>query len=64
MEVVSSVNPRGRRKAKWAGDPNNTEWSRDTSKYGHKLLAGMGWKEGAGLGREGKGTLEHVKVGV
>lgn len=29
---------------------------------GYKLLASMGWKEGQGLGANGQGIVEHIKV--
>ena len=43
-------------------DPNGTAWSKSKTKIGFKLLEKMGWKEGEGLGREGDGVTEHVKV--
>lgn len=29
---------------------------------GYKLLASMGWKEGQGLGVQGQGIKEHIRV--
>lgn len=29
---------------------------------GYRLLAGMGWKEGEGLGASKQGITEHIKV--
>lgn len=43
-------------------DPNNTAWAKDKSRFGFLMLQKMGWKEGAGLGKEQQGSTEHVKV--
>nr|XP_054512497.1 PIN2/TERF1-interacting telomerase inhibitor 1 isoform X4 [Pan troglodytes] len=36
----------GRRKQKWAVDPQNTAWSNDDSKFGQRMLEKMGWSKG------------------
>ena len=38
------------RRTKISHDPNNTNWSRTTSNYGHKLLLSQGWTPGTHLG--------------
>ena len=38
------------RRAKLSHDPNNTNWSRSTSNYGHKMLISQGWTPGSFLG--------------
>ncbi len=43
-------------------DPNNLQWSEDTSRFGFKMLQKMGWKQGEGLGKNGEGISEHIKV--
>lgn len=43
-------------------DPNNLQWSEDTSRFGFKMLQKMGWKQGEGLGKNGEGINEHIKV--
>lgn len=34
----------------------------DTSNFGHKMLARMGWSHGKGLGANEDGMIEHIKV--
>ena len=38
------------RRAKLSHDPNNTAWSRSTTKYGQKILESQGWTPGDFLG--------------
>lgn len=38
------------RKTKISHDPNNTNWSRSTSGFGHKILSSQGWTPGSFLG--------------
>jgi len=38
------------RRAKLSHDPNNTEWSRSTTKLGQKILEAQGWQHGDLLG--------------
>ncbi|XP_054474610.1 PIN2/TERF1-interacting telomerase inhibitor 1 [Anoplopoma fimbria] len=53
-----------RRKQKWSVDPRNSAWSKDESKFGHKMLERMGWSKGKGLGRSEQGSTDHIKVKV
>ncbi|XP_030051423.1 PIN2/TERF1-interacting telomerase inhibitor 1 [Microcaecilia unicolor] len=53
-----------RRKQKWSLDPRNSAWSKDESKFGHKMLERMGWSKGKGLGAKEQGCTEHIKVRV
>ncbi|ELT98408.1 hypothetical protein CAPTEDRAFT_158003 [Capitella teleta] len=55
------------------GDPRNQAWAKkDTFKkampvtggVGKFLLEKMGWREGTGLGKEGRGTLEPIMLDV
>ncbi|OJJ05357.1 hypothetical protein ASPVEDRAFT_86710 [Aspergillus versicolor CBS 583.65] len=39
-----------RKKTKISHDPNNTNWSRSTSGFGHKILSSQGWTPGSFLG--------------
>ncbi|KAK2093932.1 hypothetical protein P7K49_027670 [Saguinus oedipus] len=54
----------GRRKQKWAVDPQNTAWSNDDSKFGQRMLEKMGWSKGKGLGAQEQGATDHIKVQV
>lgn len=51
-----------RSKQKWSVNPNGSDWSKDTSKFGSKMLEKMGWTQGKGLGANEDGRTEHVKV--
>ncbi|KAF2895306.1 hypothetical protein ILUMI_10861 [Ignelater luminosus] len=55
-----------KQKQKWilsGGSMNRkNDWSKDSNKFGQKMLERMGWKEGKGLGRNEDGLTEHVKV--
>ncbi|RUS27607.1 hypothetical protein BC938DRAFT_483002, partial [Jimgerdemannia flammicorona] len=51
-----------RNKQRISADPNNLHWSRDTNKFGYKMLANMGWAPGKGLGLNEDGGQEHVKI--
>ncbi|XP_076026977.1 PIN2/TERF1-interacting telomerase inhibitor 1 [Genypterus blacodes] len=53
-----------RRKQKWSVDPRNSNWSKDESKFGQKLLERMGWSKGKGLGKTEQGSTDHIKVKV
>merc|ERR1711962_315194 len=44
------------------GDPRNTRWSNDKTKFGYQMLSKMGWSEGKGLGSRMSGNTSHVKV--
>ncbi|KAL3477831.1 hypothetical protein BJX99DRAFT_225392 [Aspergillus californicus] len=39
-----------RKKTKISHDPNNTQWSRSTTGFGHKILSSQGWTPGSFLG--------------
>ncbi|KAE8364176.1 protein pxr1 [Aspergillus caelatus] len=39
-----------RKRTKISNDPNNTNWSRSTSGYGHKIMSSQGWTPGSFLG--------------
>ncbi|KAJ0416674.1 hypothetical protein BJY00DRAFT_291213 [Aspergillus carlsbadensis] len=39
-----------RKRTKISHDPNNTNWSRSTTGFGHKILSSQGWTPGAFLG--------------
>ncbi|KAL4963512.1 telomerase inhibitor/ribosome biogenesis protein PXR1 [Aspergillus stella-maris] len=41
-----------RKKTKISHDPNNTNWSRSTSGFGHKILSSQGWTPGSFLGAQ------------
>ncbi|XP_068433222.1 PIN2/TERF1-interacting telomerase inhibitor 1 [Clinocottus analis] len=53
-----------RKKQKWSIDPRNSNWSKDDSKFGQKLMERMGWSKGKGLGVSEQGMVDHVKVKV
>lgn len=42
-------------------DPNGTKWASDTSRFGYKMLAKMGWSDGKGLGVNEQGDTTFVK---
>ncbi|KAJ0121797.1 g-patch domain-containing protein [Diaporthe amygdali] len=46
-------------KRKWAKDPNNTNWSRNTDTFGHKILRSQGWAPGQYLGAENASHSEY-----
>jgi Pin2-interacting protein X1 len=54
-------------KVKIGLDPRNTQWSNDTSRFGHKHLERMGWSQGQGLGTGSSGReamTSHIKVAI
>lgn len=60
------------RKTKISHDPNNTNWSRSTSGYGHRILSSQGWTPGSFLGAKNAAHADmftaasaaHIKVVV
>ncbi|KAH8788413.1 protein PXR1 [Diaporthe sp. PMI_573] len=57
-------------KKKWAKDPNNTAWSRNTDTFGQKILRSQGWEPGQYLGAEdashadywGEANASHIRA--
>ncbi|KAI5965802.1 PXR1 [Candida pseudojiufengensis] len=45
-------------------DPRNTNWSNDTSRFGHQYLSKMGWKTGKGLGLTPNSMTSHIKIHI
>lgn len=43
-------------------DPQNTTWAKDSGRFGYRMLLGMGWSEGKGLGVKEDGIKQTVKV--
>lgn len=46
-------------KKKWAKDPNNTAWSRNTDTFGHKIMRSQGWAPGDYLGAKDASHSEY-----
>ncbi|XP_063401653.1 PIN2/TERF1-interacting telomerase inhibitor 1-like [Mytilus trossulus] len=53
-----------RRKQKLSIDPRGSNWSKDESKFGQKMLEKFGWSKGKGLGAKEDGLVDHVKVSL
>ena len=53
--------PKGR-KLKWSLDPQNVAWANDKSKFGLRMMQGMGWEEGESLGIAGTGITKHIEL--
>ncbi|KAK7738473.1 telomerase inhibitor [Cytospora paraplurivora] len=59
-------------KRKWAKDPNNTAWSRNTDTFGHKIMRSQGWAPGDYLGAKdashseyfGSANASHIRAVV
>lgn len=51
-------------KQRFGLDPRNTNWSNDTSRFGHQYLESMGWTPGKGLGLVDHAMTSHVKVTI
>lgn len=45
-----------------SNDPNNKNWSTNTTNFGYKMLLKMGWTEGKGLGINEQGSINYVKT--
>lgn len=43
-------------------DHRNSDWAKDTSAFGQKMLLKMGWKQGNGLGKNQQGTSENLRA--
>jgi hypothetical protein len=55
--------PRGRKLPRTAGrDVPATETQISEENVGHKLLRGLGWQQGSGLGAEGAGIVEPIRA--
>lgn len=48
-----------RRRAKLSNDPNNTQWSRSSTKFGQKILESQGWIPGDFLGPKNAAHSAH-----
>ncbi|GAB7344030.1 hypothetical protein MBLNU457_1952t1 [Dothideomycetes sp. NU457] len=48
-----------KKRTKISNDPNNTQWSKSTTSFGHKILASQGWKPGDYLGAKDANHAEH-----
>ncbi|KAJ4422774.1 telomerase inhibitor [Gnomoniopsis sp. IMI 355080] len=46
-------------KKKWAKDPNNNAWSRNTDTFGHKIMRSQGWAPGDYLGAKDASHSEY-----
>ncbi|KAI9717307.1 MAG: hypothetical protein M1812_004834 [Candelaria pacifica] len=61
-----------RKRAKISNDPRNTNWSRSTSTFGHKILTAQGWTPGSFLGAQDASHAEfhteanasHIRVAM
>ena len=40
----------------------NKQWAEDTNKFGYVMLQKMGWEKDAGLGKDGQGMVDHIRV--
>ena len=51
-----------RKRTKLSQDPNNTNWSRSTTNFGHKILTSQGWKPGDYLGAKDANHASHYSA--
>ena len=40
----------------------NQTWAKDSSGFGFRMMAKMGWAEGRGLGKKEDGAVTHIRV--
>jgi len=43
-------------------DKRNSEWTKNTTGFGQKMLSKMGWSDGQGLGKNGQGNNLHLRA--
>ncbi|TKA27734.1 hypothetical protein B0A50_04835 [Salinomyces thailandicus] len=48
-----------KKKTKLSTDPNNNNWAKSTTNYGHRILASQGWKPGDYLGASNAAHADH-----
>ncbi|KAJ5739678.1 Protein pxr1 [Penicillium manginii] len=61
-----------KRRTKISNDPNNTQWARSTSGFGHKIMSSQGWAPGGRLGAKDaahadlltSASTSHIKVTI
>ncbi|KAI9217751.1 hypothetical protein BC828DRAFT_334162, partial [Blastocladiella britannica] len=53
-----------RTKQRITADPQNRGWADDTTKVGFSMLQKLGWDARTGLGRDGTGMTDHIRVSV
>ncbi|GME85809.1 unnamed protein product [Ambrosiozyma monospora] len=53
-----------RNRQRFGIDPRNTNWSNDTTRFGHQHLMKLGWNPGSGLGMVNHAITSHIKVSV
>jgi len=63
-EALANPNPLKRKAEAVEAPKEPKELREDDSNKGNMLLAKMGWQTGTGLGREGEGRAEPVKVAI
>ncbi|CBX90430.1 telomerase inhibitor [Plenodomus lingam] len=49
-------------RSKISNDPNNNTWANNTSRFGHRILAKQGWKQGDHLGAKDASHSAHYTV--
>ncbi|KAJ9218653.1 hypothetical protein DTO169C6_9006 [Paecilomyces variotii] len=52
-----------RKRTKISHDPNNTNWARSTSGFGHKIMSSQGWTPGSLLGARDAAHADHFTAG-
>ncbi|KAI9814749.1 MAG: telomerase inhibitor [Pycnora praestabilis] len=69
---IATEKPLTESRAKITNDPNNTNWSRSTTNFGHKILTSQGWTPGDLLGVKNaphaelhtKANSSHIRVAL